>query len=166
MPTIPLYFWQKKAILDTLPYIKIVFSCVLYYTIITTKQNQFSNKHGYAISSGYRCKYIVYKLSSSPSSSYSSHNLFRILLHILHQSLYFVLRLGYALLLFLLFLSPPPPPPLFPLPTPPPPYPPSNKSCKNGICKGHPSNNACNCKEIFWDRPEDRPTDKLSYRSA
>ena len=105
MPTIPLYFWQKKAILDTLPYIKIVFSCVLYYTIITTKQNQFSNKHGYAISSGYRCKYIVYKLSSSPSSSYSSHNLFRILLHILHQSLYFVLRLGYALLLFLLFLS-------------------------------------------------------------
>ena len=79
------------------------------------------------------------------------------------------MRLGYALLplsspLPLLFPSPP-------LPSPP--YPPSNKSCKNGICKGYPSNNAYNCKEIFWDiflRPTDWPTDlqidKVSYRSS
>ena len=75
------------------------------------------NKHGYAISSRYSCKYTVCKLSSS------SH--LPIPLLILHQILYFVLRLGYILLL----PSQPPPPP---------PYP-SNKSYKNGICKDYPS---------------------------
>ena len=48
------------------------------------------NKHGYAISSRYSCKYTVCKLSSS------SH--LPIPLLILHESLYFVLRLGYILL--------------------------------------------------------------------
>ena len=75
------------------------------------------NKHGYAISSRYSCKYTVCKLSSS------SH--LPIPLLILHQSLYFVLRLGYILLLP---SQPPPPPPHL-----------SNKSYKNGICKDYPS---------------------------
>ena len=60
------------------------------------------NKHGYAISSWYSCKYTMCKLSSS------SH--LPIPLLILHQSLCIDLRFGYILLCHF----PPPSPPLSP----------------------------------------------------
>ena len=94
------------------------------------------NKHGYAISSRYSCKYTVCKLSSS------SH--LPIPLLILHQSLYFVLRLGYILLLLLHIHQ--------------------ISHIRMGYVRIIHHKMHVIVKKFFG--PTDRPTDKVSYRNS